>query len=915
MILFNASDVADYKAELPRRVEGTCSWILTHPQYMSWVSTQETTLLWITGHPGCGKTILSAYLIDYLNTGQTLQSNTLVCCFFCDDKIATQRDGKAILRSIIYQMLRRHRRFIRHVKAAFEIQGSQLVHSFEALWNIFTAITNEHKSGPINIIVDAIDECEEKTRIRFLDAVTNLVQRANLTDGSLHNSIKLLITSRPYLNISYNFNDLWNNRLPIEESQETISGDVRLVIERRVDEIVKRSGCTPRVREYLEQTLYSRADHTFLWVKVVLRYLEQSLLASEKDFQKIPSSLPPDLESLYESFLSRIPSCNQNLAVKILHILVGSSRYLTLQEFGIVLAVDNSHRTVAEVEADCQPSISRTIQGILGPLVRISESKVSLVHQSAKEFLVKLGTRSENPLSSIYGVDQGKASLILASSCVSYLLLQDFADDHFLVEYSSSENSSAASPILGMFAVPNEEMPYDPIALEQDVIFKDEDVVEAEACRSIINRYSFFDYAATHWAKHFSLCDDMAPQHLQDAAVRLTTKNTYHLFNWLRYFWFKMGIEFWFPEDFDSLTVTCFFNHPTLLERLLARDSLDDQRGKDYALFWAARMGSEKTTEILLRIGAEPNSTIVDRRTPLNIAAQQGHYDIVKALIADQRTDVNLKGKLGRSPLSLAAGNGHLDVVELLLKHEQTRHDEKDDNQWTPLFWAIGGNHLDVVRALLKSGSVNINHTDKTGRSAFSWAAGDGFTELVRYLLKSHELKHSLKYNLPDRKGRTALSWAAENGHAETVRVLARSKHIDLLCKDVDGRNAISWACSGGHAEALKTLIKYGCTGINDEDVSGWTPLAWALTNWSLATVETLVSTGSVDIDKKDQNGRTALSWAAGYGYLDVVQFLLSEGADVRTVNNGGWTPMSFAKAYNYTDVIQELEAWMATPV
>ena len=88
-----------------------------------------------------------------------------------------------------------------------------------------------------------------------------------------------------------------------------------------------------------------------------------------------------------------------------------------------------------------------------------------------------------------------------------------------------------------------------------------------------------------------------------------------------------------------------------------------------------------------------------------------------------------------------------------------------------------------------------------------------------------------------------------------------------------------------------------------------------ALTNWSLATVETLVSTGSVDIDKKDQNGRTALSWAAGYGYLDVVQFLLSEGADVRTVNNGGWTPMSFAKAYNHMDVIQELEAWMATPV
>ncbi|OCK76186.1 hypothetical protein K432DRAFT_437179 [Lepidopterella palustris CBS 459.81] len=843
MVLFNASDVADYKAELPRRVEGTCRWILEHPNYVSWGSEEETTLLWITGDSGCGKTILSAYLMEYLGTAQTTQPNALVCCFFCDDKIATQRDANAILRSIIYQILRCRLKLIRHVKAAFEIQGSHLVNSFETLWNIFIAIISDQKSGPVNIIVDAIDECEKTTRNRFLDAVTNLVHKAKAADVSLPNCIKFIITSRPDLSHSYNFNYIWKNRLPIEESKDWISNDVRLFIARRIDEIAKRSGCRPSTKEILEQKLYSKADNTFLWVSVVLQCLEESLLASEKDFQKIIDSLPPDLETLYENFLAKIPSHNQDLAVKILHILVGSSRYLTLEEISAVLAIDDSHRTVADVEADCQPLIRRTIQGILGPLVRISESKVSLLHQSAKEFLVDLATHSENPLASIYGVNQEKASMILASSCVSYLLLQDFVEDQFLPEYPSSENSSTTSSVLGRFAIPNEEMPFDPLALDEDAIFKDENVVEAEACKSISDRYTFFDYSATYWGSHFSSCDKIAPKHLQDAVARLIEKKSCRLFNWLKYFWRNTSLGFRFPEDFDSLTVASFFNYPVLLERVL----------KDYALFWAARMGCEDTVEILLKIGAEPNS-----RT-------HGHYHVVKLLLADDR----------RSSLSLAAGNGHVHVVELLLSHEQSRPDDQDDNQWTPLIWAVGGNHLNVVRTLLNGHRVNINHADKTGRTAFSWAAGDGFTDLAKYLFKHPQLEP----NLPG------------GGRTEIIEAFAKRKRIDLSSKDAEGRNIISWACSGGHAQTLKSLIRMGCPGIDDED--------------SLDTVETLVSSGLVDIERTDRGGRTALTWAAVYGYLDVVQ----------NVGNGGSIPLSLAKAYGHADVIQELEAWMAIPI
>src|ERR1700761_2233161 len=119
MVLLNSADPAEYKADLPRPVQGTCSWILNHPQYISWITQEQSALLWITGEPGCGKTILSAYLTDHLTLSRT-QLQPDVFFFFCNDQITTQNDAKAIIRSILHQILRKHRSLIKHLKSRYE---------------------------------------------------------------------------------------------------------------------------------------------------------------------------------------------------------------------------------------------------------------------------------------------------------------------------------------------------------------------------------------------------------------------------------------------------------------------------------------------------------------------------------------------------------------------------------------------------------------------------------------------------------------------------------------------------------------------------------------------------------------------------------------------------------------------------
>jgi len=181
---------------------------LVQPKLSLLVLCREVLLLWISGHPGSGKTVLSAYLMEHLSANKPpFISRNTVCFFFCDDKIESQRDGKAILRSLIHQILTRRRKLIRHIKAAYDVQGPRLVDNFNELWRIFKAITTDSGAGSINIIADAIDECKEKTRRRFLEGMAAFVGELQSTTRPTH-SVKILITSRPLLNRQYRMSNV-----------------------------------------------------------------------------------------------------------------------------------------------------------------------------------------------------------------------------------------------------------------------------------------------------------------------------------------------------------------------------------------------------------------------------------------------------------------------------------------------------------------------------------------------------------------------------------------------------------------------------------------------------------------------------------------------------------------------------------
>ncbi|KAI0188050.1 hypothetical protein EV127DRAFT_435338 [Xylaria flabelliformis] len=904
MMLFNIFDVADYKRRLPKPIEGTCQWIRSHPLFVSWFDKAENALLWLTGHPGCGKTMLS-----YSVARQLEETSQNVLIYFCDGKISMQKDAQAVLIGLISQLVHRHRSMVRHVRRVFEVQGASILHSFSALWSIFEKIIKDLKSSTLYVIVDALDECEGSSCHDLLGAIHELVSASGPTTES-SKYVKFLLTSRPTLGQTYVANQLIEHQLPIDDGQPGYGEDLQIFIQQKVEEIALKRRCSEETKSFLLKALLSRADQTFLWIHMVLASLERSVLASINDFRDIIAKLPPDLEAMYLNFLSAIPTRHQDSASQLLRLLFASSRPLLLDEINVAFTIKPAHHASEDVLQDCQPAIDHTILGILGPLVRVSESKVSLVHQTAKDFLlVEDGNEKASHIYDAYpdipAITVERSASCMASACIYYLLLEDFSEDLYSLEQSPIESNSSSS---GSYQDSPEAMSFggfwdDNVPdLNAGMLFCEPGALDADISQALASKHAFFNYAALHWAEHFALCETSASDDLRNAAKSLLDVNIASCRNWLHFFWSEATSS---PGEIhgasNPIILAAYFNiHKTLVELLGGHDS--SQLEKDQALFWGAKAGHSRVVATLLEAGANPDYHSVETQTALTISAAHGHIECVVQLLKNGRCDLNVKGKNGRTALSFAAGNGHHDIVKHLLSQEGCNADECDNSGCTPLIWAAVGGHVPIVSTLAKRPGIDINHRDRTGRTVVAWAASDGMEDVLKHLLKLR----GIDANLQDNKGRTPLSWAAGNGHAGAARILLRSSSskVEMDKADHDGRNPISWACGHGHEAALRVLLKYGCKGFDESDVDGWTPLAWAVHRDSPGVAEALIAAGVNDFEK---GARTVLSWAVEYGHLSVVRVLLREGADPESALDR----IPLAQAMGRYDLVNELQLYM----
>jgi len=110
----------------------------------------------------------------------------------------------------------------------------------------------------------------------------------------------------------------------------------------------------------------------------------------------------------------------------------------------------------------------------------------------------------------------------------------------------------------------------------------------------------------------------------------------------------------------------------------------------------------------------------------------------------------------GERPIEIAAKEGHWDVLDEIMEHNPTIGPEGTEYLRSQLFEASESGGLEVVPIILKCG-INVNMPNEYGYTPLHVAANSGQIGIFRLLLKS-----GANANKRDKRGKTPLIIAAE---------------------------------------------------------------------------------------------------------------------------------------------------------
>lgn len=382
---FRTSDYEDFKARNPDPVEGTCRWVLDHQNYHHWRSSDETKVLWVSADPGCGKSVLSKFLVEELSNG----FNT-ICYFFFKDDNEVQRHAHSALCALLHQLFLCKPSLLKYAQPAVDQNGEKIQQLFGVLWNLLTtaAASEENSSGHVICILDALDECEEMSRFRLIDTLTNYCLSRN-GSGSIDCRIKFLVTSRPYYNIESRFHKLTQNlptiRLSGEQETGSISREIDLVIKAEVKELGSSLQLGESTQSYLENKLLTTTNRTYLWWRLIREEIRSALASTKNRLKQVIDTLPESLDAAYTALLAQIK--NQKEARHLLHIVVAAVRPLTLTELNIALNINVDCQSYEDLDLEPQDLFRTRIRALCGLFIHVFDSKIYLIHQTAKEFL------------------------------------------------------------------------------------------------------------------------------------------------------------------------------------------------------------------------------------------------------------------------------------------------------------------------------------------------------------------------------------------------------------------------------------------------------------------------------------------------------------------------------------------------
>ncbi|KAJ3306663.1 hypothetical protein HDU76_004768, partial [Blyttiomyces sp. JEL0837] len=398
----NGSDITKFKADY---VSGTRIWAIN--QVQQWLNDETSTLLWLNGGAGLGKSIIAYLVSENLPPRFILGS-----LFFCKHDDINKNNAKRIISTMAFQLASKlpdlrlfllkqkekdNAKVARGETSALDMPSTAFK---ELILNGLHQI--KQPQSDVVIIIDALDEVGkqgEQVRADFLNLIRNHVKQ-------LPNWVRVFTTSRPEIDIYTVLNGV-NSSVLLPQDSNNIN-DIQMFVHHHLStQLSVEEAVDERLLVELVMRVTEKSSGVFHYARLACKSLTETSHPSWNAVVEVANRFDGGLDQIYRRVLEKVfagvDSDTTERFQKVLGVVVTAR--VPLSQLSIAKLVG---LTVAEVGG-----IILRIQSILS----ISNGEIKVLHKSLKDFLASK-ERCKNPL---FYIDTVFFESIMATSCLQVM--------------------------------------------------------------------------------------------------------------------------------------------------------------------------------------------------------------------------------------------------------------------------------------------------------------------------------------------------------------------------------------------------------------------------------------------------------------------------------------------------------------
>ncbi|KAK4087020.1 hypothetical protein Purlil1_8539 [Purpureocillium lilacinum] len=287
-------------------LEGTGKWLLQNRTFLRWKNESASSILWLRGIPGSGKSKLTSIVIENAQDAFQRSQSPAPVYFYCSRnpaepgrsdpskvvasiarQLSTPQPGGSLLQAAVEAYMQRE-------ADAFASGPLRLVESKDLILKLL----QRYEDATVTLVIDALDECNDKKR-DLLGVLEGLLKASPCL-------LKIFVSSRTDQDIVYRLINYPN----LDVSSECNSADIDLFVRSETKHLIEEGSLLwlstrkEELRDKIIHELSSGARGMFRWASLQLAALRQ--LTTDDAILERLGRLPKTLAGLYQEILAKI---------------------------------------------------------------------------------------------------------------------------------------------------------------------------------------------------------------------------------------------------------------------------------------------------------------------------------------------------------------------------------------------------------------------------------------------------------------------------------------------------------------------------------------------------------------------------------------------------------------------------------